>query len=73
MEGAIGGPFDAEAFKNCKNTIKRINLCALPCLGLGLWLTLTFNFDLAIEVWEGGEVENFTFQSVQLFFRIRGF
>ena len=27
-------PFDAEAFKTCKNTIKLINLCALPCLGL---------------------------------------
>ena len=45
-------PFDAEAFKTCKNnrvknTIKLINLCALPCLGLGLWLTLTVFFDLA--------------------------
>ena len=40
-------PFDAEAFKTCKNTIKLINLCALPCLGLGLWLTLTVYFDLA--------------------------
>ena len=40
-------PFDAEAFKMCKNTIKLINLCALPCLGLGLWLTLTVFFDLA--------------------------
>ena len=51
--GAWGGaflfllPFDAEAFKTCKNTIKLINLCALPCLGLGLWLTLTVFFDLA--------------------------
>ena len=36
----------AEAFKTCKNTIKLINLCALPCLGLGLWLTLTVYFDL---------------------------
>ena len=26
-------PFDAEAFKTCKNTIKLINLCALPCFG----------------------------------------
>ena len=34
-------PFDAEAFKMCKNTIKLTNLCALPCLGLGHWLTLT--------------------------------
>ena len=25
---------DAEAFKMCKNTIKLINLCALPCMGL---------------------------------------
>ena len=40
-------PFDAEAFKTCKNTVKLINLCALPCLGLGLWLTLTVYFDLA--------------------------
>ena len=40
-------PFDAEAFKTCKNTLKLINLCALPCLGLGLWLTLTVFFDLA--------------------------
>ncbi len=40
-------PFDAEAIKTCKNTIKLINLCALPCLGLGLWLTLTVYFDLA--------------------------
>ena len=40
-------PFDAEVFKTCKNTIKLINLCALPCLGLGLWLTLTVYFDLA--------------------------
>ena len=40
-------PFDAEAFKTCKNTIKLINLCALPCLWLGLWLTLTVYFDLA--------------------------
>ena len=39
--------FDAEAFKTCKNTIKLINLCALPCLGLGLWLILTVFFDLA--------------------------
>ena len=31
-------PFDAEAFKTCKNTIKLINVCALPRLGLGLWL-----------------------------------
>ena len=31
-------PFDAEALKTCKNTIKLINLCAL---GLGLWFTLT--------------------------------
>ena len=38
---------DAEAFKMCKNTIKLTNLCALPCLGLGLWLTLTVYFDLA--------------------------
>ena len=52
-------PFDAEAFKTCKNTIKLINLCAL---GLGLWLTLTVYFDLA---WGGGE--NFTFQSFQSF------
>ena len=29
------------------NTLKLINLCALPCLGLGLWLTLTVYFDLA--------------------------
>ena len=27
-------PFDAEAFKTCKITIKLINLCALPYLGL---------------------------------------
>ena len=27
-------PFDADAFKTCKNTIKLINLCALPCQGL---------------------------------------
>ena len=27
-------PFRAEAFEMCKNTIKLINLCALPCLGL---------------------------------------
>ena len=40
-------PFDAETFKTCKNTIKLINSCALPCLGLGLWLTLTVYFDLA--------------------------
>ena len=40
-------PFDAEAFKTCKNTIKLINLCGLPCLGLGLWLTLKVYFDLA--------------------------
>ena len=40
-------PFDAEAFKPCKNTIKLINLCAVPCLGLGLWLTLAVFFDLA--------------------------
>ena len=40
-------PFDAETFKTCKNRIKLINLCALPCLGLGLWLTLTVFFDLA--------------------------
>ena len=40
-------PFDAEAFKTCKNTIKLINLCALPCLGLCLWLTMTVYFDLA--------------------------
>ena len=40
-------PLDAEAFKMCKNTIKLTNLCALPCLGLGLWLTLTVYFDLA--------------------------
>ena len=40
-------PFDAEAFKTCINTIKLINLCALPCLGLGLWFTLTVYFDLA--------------------------
>ena len=40
-------PFYAEAFKTFKNTIKLINLCALPCLGLGLWLTLTVYFDLA--------------------------
>ena len=31
-------PFDAEAFKTCKNTIK---------LGLGLWLSLPVYFDLA--------------------------
>ena len=24
-----------------------VNLCALSCLGLGLWLTLTVFFDLA--------------------------
>ena len=36
-------PFDAETFKTCKNTIKGINLCALPCL----WLTLKVYFDLA--------------------------
>ena len=40
-------PFDAEAFKTCKNTIKLINLCGLPCLGLDLWLTLKVYFDLA--------------------------
>ena len=40
-------PFDAEAFKTCKNTIKLIDLCALPCLGLGTWMTLTVFFDLA--------------------------
>ena len=40
-------PFDAEALKTCKNTTKLLNLCALPCLGLGLWLTLTVYFDLA--------------------------
>ena len=40
-------PFDAETFKTCKNTIKLINLCVLPCLGLVLWLTLTVFFDLA--------------------------
>ena len=40
-------PFDSEAFKTCKNTIELINLCALPCLGLGPWLTLTVFFDLA--------------------------
>ena len=40
-------PFDAKAFKTCKNTIKLINLCALLCFGLGLWLTLTVYFDLA--------------------------
>ena len=40
-------PFDAEAFRPCKSTIKVINLCALPCLGFGLWLTLTVYFDLA--------------------------
>ena len=27
-------PFDAEALKTCKFTIKLLNLCALPCLGL---------------------------------------
>ena len=32
--GQKGTTFDAEAFKTCKNTIKLINLCALPCLGL---------------------------------------
>ena len=31
----------------CVKTIKLINLCALPCLWLGLWLTLTVYFDLA--------------------------
>ena len=40
-------PFDAEAFKTCKNTIKLINLCGLPCLGLGIWLSLKVYFDLA--------------------------
>ena len=40
-------PFDAEAFKICKNTIKLINLCGLPSLGLDLWLTLKVYFDLA--------------------------
>ena len=40
-------PFDAEAFKTCKNTIKLIDLCGLPCLGLDLWLTLKVYFDLA--------------------------
>ena len=36
-------PFDAETSKTCKNTIKLIHLCALPCL----WLTLKVYFDLA--------------------------
>ena len=40
-------PFDAEAFKTCKNTIKLIHLCALPCLWWGVWLTLKVYFDLA--------------------------
>ena len=39
--------FDAEVYKTCKNTIKLIYLCGLPCLGLGLWLTMTVYFDLA--------------------------
>ena len=39
--------FDAEVYKTCKNTIKLICLCGLPCLGLGLWLTMTVYFDLA--------------------------
>ena len=30
----VVGAVDAEAFKACKNTIKLISLCALPCLGL---------------------------------------
>ena len=38
---------DAEAFQTCKNIMKLLNLCALPCLGLGLCLTLTVFFDLA--------------------------
>ena len=33
--------------KTCKNTIKLIYLCALPCLRQGLWLSLTMYFDLA--------------------------
>merc|ERR1711911_132744 len=50
-------PFDAEAFKTCKNTIKLINLCALPCLGLGLWLTLTVYFVVAkLRLGRGEEV-----------------
>ena len=40
-------PFDAEAFKTCKNRIKLINLRALPCLGLGLWSTPPVYFGLA--------------------------
>ena len=39
--------FDAEVYKTCKNTIKLIYLCGLPCLGLGHWLTMTVYFDLA--------------------------
>ena len=34
----------------------------LPCLGLGLWLTLTVYFELAYLGWGGGE--NFTFRSI---------
>ena len=26
--------FDSEVFKTCKNTIKLLNLCALPCVGV---------------------------------------
>ena len=32
-------PFDAEAFKTCKNTIKLFSLCALPCLGVVEYMT----------------------------------
>ena len=43
-------PFLEEAFKTCKNTMKLINLYALPCLRLFntlLQLTLTVHSDLA--------------------------
>ena len=59
--GAVGGKgFEAQpqllAKKyNCFHAMQKpskrvktlINLCALPCPGLGLWLTLTVYFDLA--------------------------
>ena len=40
-------PFDVEAFKTSKNTIKHIDFCGLPCLGLDLWLTLKVYFGFA--------------------------
>ena len=63
--------FDAEAFKTCKNTIKLFNLCALPCLGVVEYMTVTaisskIVFGL-IEVGDGG-VKNFTFKFDQLLF-----